>query len=151
MACNAQLRYRLYNYFKMPQVKEHLLIEIIAYAPTAYYHCLHCEVAWREIGVSNAFHDEQVKNSLPGDLLQEYQQISDWVASLFSRYCDRIAVKVIDAASIEGVIQSIRYHVHRFPTVIIDHRDRFVGGALAQADAEIARVLGSTQPAALPE
>ena len=30
-----------------------LLVEIIAYAPTAYYHCTHCEVAWREMGATN--------------------------------------------------------------------------------------------------
>ncbi len=132
----------------MQKVKEPLLIEIIAYAPTAYYHCLHCEVAWREIGVSNDFHDEQVKSSLPGDLLQEYQHISDWVAGLFDRYCDRIAVKVIDAASFEGVVQCIRYHVHSFLAMIIDRRARFAGADLAQAEAEIARTLGTAQPAA---
>ena len=45
-----------------------LLVEIIAYAPTAFYHCTHCEVAWRASGMTNAFHDEQVRSSLPGDL-----------------------------------------------------------------------------------
>ncbi len=103
------------------------------------------------MGVSNAFHDEQVKSSLPAELLQEYQQISDWVARLFDHYCDRIAVKVIDAASFEGVIQCIRYHVHSFPAMIIDHRVRFARGELAQAETEIARALGTAQPVADPE
>jgi hypothetical protein len=31
-----------------------LLVEIIAYAPTAFYHCTHCEVAWREMGNNRA-------------------------------------------------------------------------------------------------
>ncbi len=43
-----------------------LLVEIIAYAPTAFYHCTHCEIAWREIGMSNQAHKEQLQNSLPG-------------------------------------------------------------------------------------
>ena len=38
-----------------------LLVEIIAYAPTAYYHCTHCEVAWREMGATNRIHEEQMK------------------------------------------------------------------------------------------
>ena len=29
-------------------IKKPLLVEIIAFAPTAYYHCMDCEVAWRE-------------------------------------------------------------------------------------------------------
>ena len=82
-----------------------LPVEIIAYAPTAFYHCTHCEVAWSEMGATNQIHDEQVRNSLPEDLIQEYQEISDWVRELFRQHCDRIIIKVIDAASIEGVFK----------------------------------------------
>ena len=51
-------------------MKAPLLVEIVAYAPTAFYHCTHCEVAWREMGVSNRIHEEQTLNSLPADLAQ---------------------------------------------------------------------------------
>src|SRR5512135_7921 len=80
-----------------------LLVEIIAYAPTAFYHCTHCEVAWREMGASNRIHEEQVESSLPADIAKEYEAVSDWVKEIFGKYCDRVVVKVIDAASIEGV------------------------------------------------
>ena len=118
-----------------------LPVEIIAYAPTAFYHCTHCEVAWSEMGATNQIHDEQVRNSLPEDLIQEYQEISDWVRELFRQHCDRIIIKVIDAASIEGVFKSLRYGVRRYPAVIVDGRRRFVGGALLDAGDEIARLL----------
>ncbi len=124
-----------------------LLVEIIAYAPTAYYHCTHCEVAWREIGVDNRIHDEQVRSSLPLDLIQDYQQISDWVEDLFQRYCDRVMLKVIDAASIEGFIKSLRYGVHRYPAVIVNRQVHFSKGALTKAGEEVARLLGKAQPA----
>ncbi len=127
---------------------EPLLIEIIAYAPTAYYHCTHCEVAWREIGVDNRIHDEQVANSLPLDLTQDYQQISTWVEDLFQRYCDRVVLKVIDAASLEGFILSLRYGVHRYPAVIVNHQARFTQRALTSAGEEIARLLDGGLPAA---
>jgi len=118
-----------------------LPVEIIAYAPTAFYHCTHCEVAWSEMGATNQIHDEQVRNSLPEDLIQEYQEISDWVRELFRQHCDRIIIKVIDAASIEGVFKSLRYGVRRYPAVIVDGRRRFVGGALLEAGDDIARLL----------
>ncbi len=127
---------------------EPLLIEIIAYAPTAYYHCTHCEVAWREMGVDNHIHDEQVASSLPADLTQEYQRISDWVDELFRLYCDRVVLKVIDAASLEGVVASLRYHVHRYPAVIVNHEARFTVGALERAGEEISRLLNGIQPTA---
>ncbi len=127
-------------------MSEPVLVEVIAYAPTAFYHCQHCEVAWREIGVSNHFHDEQVESSLPADLAEDYQTISDWVRELFRQYCDQVVVKVIDATSIEGVWKSLRYNVHRYPAVIVNHKARFTGNVLAPANEEISRLLGEVRP-----
>jgi hypothetical protein len=118
-----------------------LTVEIIAYAPTAYYHCTHCEVAWREMGVSNKFHQEQVESSLPSDLAQDYQLVSDWVREVFRKYNDRVVVKVIDAASAEGLLKSLRYGLRRYPGVIVDRKARFSGDEFQAASQEIARRL----------
>lgn len=128
-------------------MSEPLLVEIIAYAPTAYYHCTHCEVAWREMGASNQIHEEQMASSLPEDLIQEYQIVSDWVKEMFRVHCDRILLKVIDAASIEGFYKSLKYNARRYPAVIINRKSRFVGSqSLPAASEEIAHQLTS-QPA----
>jgi hypothetical protein len=122
------------------------MVEIIAYAPTAFYHCTHCEVAWREVGVSNHVHDEQVNASLPADLALEYQAVSDWVHEVFRRHCDAVVVKLIDAASLEGVAKSVRYHVRRFPAFIIGREARFSGEinhTLLDAAAEVDRRLNA--------
>ena len=130
-------------------MKEPLLVEIIAYAPTAYYQCTHCEVAWREMGATNRVHEEQMESSLPKDLIKEYQAISDWVQEIFHVHCDRVMVKVIDAASLEGFYKSIKYNVRRYPAVIVDKKTRFTGSQTLQSAAdEIARLLvGQTVPA----
>ncbi len=126
-----------------------LLVEIIAYAPTAFYHCTHCEVVWHEAGVTGAVHQEQIDSSLPANLTREYQDISLWADELFRRYEDRVVIQVIDAASLEGVIKSLRYGVHRYPAVIVNRQARFTAHAAAQAleraGEEIARVLGQPQ------
>lgn len=128
-----------------------LLVEIIAYAPTAFYHCTHCEVAWREMGASNRIHDEQTESSLPADLIQEYQAVSNWVQTIFRIHCDRVAVKVIDAASLEGFYKALKYNAHRYPAIIIDQKARFVGTPLLEAAAdEIARLLDGQSATALP-
>jgi hypothetical protein len=125
-----------------------LLVEIIAYAPTAFYHCTHCEVAWREMGASNRIHEEQVESSLPEDLAREYQAVSDWVKEVFRVHCDRVSVKVIDAASVEGFYKSLKYNARRYPAVIVDQKARFMGGqSLQSASEEIARLLPAAQPA----
>ena len=121
-----------------------LIVEIIAYAPTAFYHCTHCEVAWREMGATNRIHEEQVESSLPADLLQEYQAVSDWVQEMFRMHCDRIIVKVIDAASLEGFYKSLKYNARRYPAVIVDGKVRFIGSQmLPSASEEIAHQLAN--------
>jgi hypothetical protein len=124
-----------------------LLVEIIAYAPTAYYHCTHCEVAWREMGADNRIHEEQLESSLPDDLIREYQTVSDWVREMFRVHCDAIVLKVIDAASIEGFYKSLKYNARRYPAVIVNQRSRFLGSEmLSAASQEIAHQVAS-QPA----
>jgi hypothetical protein len=124
-----------------------LLVEIIAYAPTAYYHCTHCEVAWREMGMDNNIHEEQLQSSLPKDLIQEYQTVSEWVREMFRVHCDAIVLKVIDAASIEGFYKALKYNARRYPAVIVNQKARFLGSQmLSAASEEIARQLAS-QPA----
>lgn len=130
-----------------PAQHKPLMVEIIAYAPTAYYHCTHCEVAWCEMGANNRIHEEQVESSLPKDLIEEYQLVSDWVKELFRAHCDAILLKVIDAASIEGFYKSLRYNARRYPAVIVNQTSRFLGShMLSAASEEIARQVAG-QPA----
>lgn len=125
-----------------------LLVEIIAYAPTAFYHCTHCEVAWREMGKSNRVHEEQLESSLPEDLLKEYETVSNWVKEMFREHCDAIVLKVIDAASIEGFFKSLKYNARRYPAVIVNGgTSRFIGSQmLSSASEEISQQL-ARQPA----
>src|SRR3989337_1908707 len=96
-----------------------LLVEIIAYAPTAFYHCTHCEIAWREIQVSNQAHEEQLENSLPKELTNEYLAVSQWVNNVFQRYPDQVVIKLVDAISLEGVWLSLWHRARHYPAVII--------------------------------
>lgn len=116
-----------------------LLVEIIAYAPTAFYHCTHCEVAWREMGATNKIHEDQFTTSLPDDLAQDYQQVSDFVREIFRRHCDQVLVKVIDVASVEGFWKTLRYGVRHYPAVIIGGQKRFTGKQFLEAEEEIGR------------
>jgi len=118
-----------------------LLVEIIAYAPIAFYHCTHCEIAWREIGTSNQAHEEQLQSSLPEDLTKDYLVVSQWVKDVFRRYCDQVVIKMVDTASPEGVWLSLRHGVRRYPAVIIN-KQVFVGvDALKSADTRLGGLL----------
>jgi hypothetical protein len=125
-----------------------LKVEILAYAPTAFYHCTHCEVAFRETGKSDQVQNEQLSSSLPADLKDDYLAVSNWVRGMFRDHADRLLIQVIDAASVEGVFKSVRYGARQFPAVIVDKRNRFIGkDSLARAAEEIARLLKDAKPA----
>jgi hypothetical protein len=115
-------------------------VEVIAYAPVAFFHCWHCEVAWQPTGASKHFRQEQLASSLPEDLKEEYRELSDWVRQMMADYGERITFRVIDAISIEGWLKSIRYRLHKYPAVIVDGKEKIVGrGCFEQATAAIRR------------
>ena len=120
-----------------------IMVEVIAYAPTQYYHCKHCELVWNEAEIDGVkkFHEDAVQSSIPPELMEEYQHLSDWVIDAVERYGGRVTFKVIDAASFEGLLKSVRYGVHKYPVVIVDGKERQIGTDFQQAEACINRRL----------
>lgn len=120
-----------------------VMVEIIAYAPTQYYHCMHCEVVWNEAEIDGIkkFHKESMESSVPADLMEEYHLVSDWVIDAVERYGGRVVFKVIDAASVEGLLKSVRYGVRKYPAVIVDGQVKQTGTDFSQAEAVIDRHL----------
>ena len=114
-------------------------VEILTYAPTEFYHCQHCEVVWDQVGFGPRIRAEQRSAGLPPDLQAEYEAISDWVGEAHARYGPRLQVKVVDVASVEGVLKALRHRARRFPAFIVDGRERIVGFDPEQLDAVLAR------------
>lgn len=96
-----------------------LSVQVITYAPTVFRHCQHCEVAFEGMGLGERIHRAEARDALPDDLAAEFQRVSDWVHGLIARHGPRVAISVIDAASIEGVWKSLRHRVRRYPAVIV--------------------------------
>lgn len=125
--------------------KKPILVKVLAYAPTQFYHCQHCEVVWQQVGAGERFHLEQLETSIPEDLQREYADLSEWIRDTVETYGGRVVFKVIDVASIEGFVVSLRNGVRRFPAFIIDGKDKHTGTDLARARELIdARINSST-------
>jgi hypothetical protein len=123
-------------------------VQVIAYAPTIFYHCQHCELTFREMGIGERLRRREAAEALPEDLAQEFQAVSDWVHALLTRHGPRVWVDVLDAASIKGVLTSIRHRVTRYPAVIVEGERAFSGLDFSAADDAIDRKLESAQPQA---
>ncbi len=120
-----------------------LMVEVIAYAPTQYFHCQHCEFVWDQIEAQGPkkFHEDALKTSMPEDMMKEYQSLSDWVINAVERYGGRVIFKVIDATSFEGLLKSVRFGVRHYPAVIVAGKEKQVGADFARADALITHAL----------
>jgi hypothetical protein len=114
-------------------------VQVITYAPTVFYHCQHCELAFREMGIGERLRRREAAEALPDDLTREFQAVSDWVHGLLRRHGRRVRVDVLDAASIRGFLASLRYRVGRYPAVIVDGRDKQIGLDFAAIDPLIDR------------
>jgi hypothetical protein len=125
-----------------------LIVQVIAYAPTQFFHCTHCEVLFQEADVKGVkkFHADAMETSMPPDMMQEYRILSDWVLSAVERYNGRVVFKIIDAASMEGLLKSVRYGVRSYPTVIVNGKAKHTGVDFGRAETLIDQNL-ALQPA----
>jgi hypothetical protein len=124
-----------------------LLVQVITYTPTAYYHCQHCELTFKQLGFGDRVHLEQSRSSLPDDLEDEFHHVAEWITSLHERYGERVRVKVIDALSIEGVWRSLRYGARRYPFVVVGGRHKHTGTEFAALEPSIETALAETSRA----
>jgi hypothetical protein len=114
-----------------------LTVEVITYAPTAFYHCQHCEVAFQEMGIGERLRRADAATALPDDLARDFQAWSDWIHRLLERHGPRVRVKLVDAASIEGFVESLRHRVGRYPAVIVDGTEKRSGADFEALDRVI--------------
>jgi len=129
-------------------------VQVITYAPTTFYHCQHCELAFKEIGIGERLRRREAAEALPEDLALEFQVVSDWVHRLLERHGRRVRVDVLDAASIRGFVTSLRHRVGRYPVVIVDGQRTPAGLPSDALDAVIDRKVaasGSPLATAAPE
>jgi hypothetical protein len=119
-------------------------VQVITYAPTTFYHCQHCEVAFKEIGIGERLRRREAAEALPEDLALEFQFVSDWVHRLLERHGRRVRVDVLDAASIRGFVTSLRHRVGRYPTVIVDGQRTPAGLPSDALDALIDRKVAAS-------
>jgi hypothetical protein len=127
-------------------------IEVITYTPTFFYHCQHCELTFREMGVGQAVHREQAREALPEDLTREFAAVSSWLHELLERHGGRIRIKLVDAASLEGFWKSLRHGIKSYPAILIDGTEKHVGIDLLSLDSTIDdRVRRSSERLAIEE
>ncbi len=114
----------------------HVSVQVIAPVLTNFFHCMHCEQLFEQADIGQQVHREEL-DQYPEDVKQEAARLADWLFDLAYRYGDQIHIRVIDPQSLEGFFKSLRYWVRKYPTFIVDGREKIVGWDRAALDAAL--------------
>jgi hypothetical protein len=99
-------------------------------------------VTWKVIGLRQTVQRDMRQAALPKDLEDEFHALSEWARTLSPKYGDRVRVRLIDAASVEGFFKSLVRRVRRYPAFTVEG-ERYVGRDFARVDALIANRLSA--------
>lgn len=78
------------------------------------------------LGLGDKVHTQEI-NEYPDDLKEEYLYLSTWVKALARHYGYNVVIRIIDPQSLVGMWMHLRYRIRRYPTMILNHQDKFVG------------------------
>ena len=92
------------------------------------------------MGLRQKVQRELMDSGLPADLREEFHQLSEWAGALPAKFGDRVHVRLIDVASIEGFFKSLVRRFGHYPAFTVEGR-RYVGRNFARVDALIAERL----------
>src|SRR2546428_434616 len=126
----------------MEDLMRPVTVEVVAYTPTEFFHCMHCEVVWREGGIGQKIHAEQRASALPANLADEYAHLGAWAMDLADRYGERVRIQIVDAVSLEGVFKTLRYRLGKLPAIVVDGRERCDATDLERASELVAVRVG---------
>jgi hypothetical protein len=92
------------------------------------------------MGLGPKVHREQLDSGLPSDLYEEFHRLAEWAGTLPDKFGHRVALRVVDVASIEGFFKSLMSRFRAYPAFVVDGR-RYVGSDFSRVDSLIAEQL----------
>jgi hypothetical protein len=108
-------------------------VDVIYPLPEGWGICLSCEMLMAHANLDQAPHERGLEE-YPPEWREEFQHLSDIVMSLSNRYQDSIFFRIWDPRSLQGLMKSIRYRVRRYPTFIVEGREKVTGWNVEQLE-----------------
>jgi hypothetical protein len=95
------------------------------------------------LGLGDKVHNEEI-NEFPADWKADYLRVSDWARLTAQHFGRGVAITIIDPQSAVGMWRTLRHGIRRYPTVILNQREKFAGWEAADAVyARIAELLAA--------
>lgn len=111
-------------------------VDVITPLPEGWGLCTTCEAFISQANLDQAPH-ERALESFPPEWQAEYTRLSDLVLYLSQKFGNEVAIRLFDPRSLQGLMKSIRYGVHKYPTFLVEDHTKVVGLDAELLDAAI--------------
>ena len=115
-------------------------LQVIAPVITNLFHCMHCEQLFSQAGIGQQAHQEEI-DGYPEDVKHDFNRLADWLFEIAHQYGDQIQIRIIDPQSIEGIYKSFRYWIRKYPTFLVNGREKLTGWDKATLEAILQKQL----------
>jgi hypothetical protein len=122
------------------EATERVEVEIVAHVTGSMEHCSHCQVFIDGAGIGQQVRQADLQ-SFPEDFVRDWQRLSDWIRELASAFPERLVIKIYDAQSLQGLWRSLTKGVRRYPSFIVDGKQKYQGWDHATLNGMIERAL----------
>ena len=77
---------------------------------------------------------ERGLDEYPPDWQEDFHRLSDTILNLSARYAESLLIRIYDPRSLQGLAKSLRHGIHRYPTFIVDGKQKVNGWDIAQLE-----------------
>lgn len=95
---------------------------------------------FREAGLQKEMTDGLL-DEYPPDMKEDLRRLSEWVRELNRLYRHRVAIRIIEAKSIQGLMKALLHRIRTYPAFIVDRKKVLTGwdweGLQAALDSSI--------------
>ena len=103
-----------------------VLVDVISPLLDGWGMCTACEMLIARANLDKT-PSERGLDDYPPEWRDEFFRLSDLIFDLAGRYGDHVLFRIFDPRSLQGLIKSIRYRVHHYPTFIVGGRQKVFG------------------------
>ena len=98
--------------------------------------CTTCEMMLAQANLVQA-PQERGLDEYPPEWQEEFRRLSSLIFTLADHYQNKVRIRIWDPRSLQGMLKSIRYGVRRYPTFIVNGRNKLTGWDTNSLDQHI--------------
>ena len=108
--------------------------------------CTSCEVMMSQASMGQE-PQERGLEEYPPEWQADFRKFSSILIGLSDRYANQIQIRIWDPRSMQGMWKSIRHGVRRYPTFVVDGRNKYTGWDTGQLEQYIQSVVDKSNSA----